>query len=38
MSPRELYWLIEAKRPPVMVGSLTEDEATELYEMVYGGS
>lgn len=34
MSPRELWWLLEAKRGPKMVGSLTEDEANQLYEMI----
>jgi hypothetical protein len=38
MSPRELWWLLDAKRPPAMVGSLTEAEALELYEMTYGSS
>ena len=37
MCPCELWWLIEAKTPPKMVGSLTEDEASELYDMVYEG-
>jgi len=36
MSPKELWWLLEAKKPLVMVGSLTNDEAIELYEMIDG--
>jgi hypothetical protein len=36
MQPQELWWLLEAKSPPVMVGSLTESEATELYELIDG--
>jgi hypothetical protein len=38
MSPLELWWLVEAKRQPSMVGSLTEEETAELYEMIYGTS
>jgi hypothetical protein len=36
MPPRTVWWLIEAKTPPKMVGSLTEDEALKLYEMIHG--
>ena len=33
MDPEELFWLIDAKRPRKMYGSLTEDEVAELYEI-----
>lgn len=34
MHPTELYWLIDAKRPPKTFGrmGLTEDEAAEILE------
>lgn len=32
MHPRELWWLIEAKRPPKRYGSLTEDEMESLHD------
>lgn len=32
MHPAELWWLIEAKRPPKMYGSMTENEVASLYE------
>jgi hypothetical protein len=38
MPPHTVWWLIEAKTPRKMVGSLTEDEALELYEMIDGHS
>lgn len=37
MHPREVWWLIEAKRPPKMVTkNMTEDEAEEIYAEAYG--
>jgi hypothetical protein len=38
MPPRTVWWLMDAKTPPIMVGSLTEAEALELYEMIDGHS
>jgi hypothetical protein len=32
MHPDEVFWLIEAKRPPKMYGLLTEAEAEECYQ------
>jgi hypothetical protein len=36
MSPAELWWLIEAKQPVKMYGSMTEDEVRQIYEETYG--
>ena len=36
LTPREVWWLAEAKRPPKMYGSLTESEVRDLYEATYG--
>lgn len=38
LTPVELMWLIEAKRPVKMYGKLTEDEVAELYQYAYGES
>lgn len=32
----ELWWLIEAHAPPVMYGSMSEAEVSEIYEEAYG--
>ena len=32
MTPREAWWLVEARTPPKMVGHLTEDDAEDLYQ------
>jgi hypothetical protein len=31
-----VWWLIEAKRPPKMYGSLTESEVRDLYYATFG--
>ena len=36
MSPREMWWLMEAKIPPKMYGSLSEAEISDLYDRTYG--
>jgi hypothetical protein len=36
--PRELWWLVEAVKPPKMYGKMTEDEVAEIYEEAYGRS
>lgn len=38
MQPVEICWLLEAKRPPVMYGSMTEAEVKQIYEETYGAS
>jgi hypothetical protein len=32
MSPSELWWYVEAKLPPRMYGSMTEEQVAALYE------
>jgi hypothetical protein len=32
MHPVEFWWMLDAKRPPKMYGSLKEEEIAELYE------
>jgi len=34
MHPTDLFWLIDAKRPPKMYGSLTEDDVAEIHEFL----
>jgi hypothetical protein len=34
MSPRELVWLLEAKRPKKNYGGMTEAEAEESYQLM----
>jgi hypothetical protein len=36
MTPRELWWLFEAKKPPTMYGKMSEDEVRQIYEETYG--
>lgn len=36
LSPLELWWLLEAKQPPKMYGSMTEDQVAQIYEEEYG--
>ena len=36
MTPRELWWFIEAKTPAKMYGSMTEAEVRQIYEETYG--
>jgi hypothetical protein len=36
-TPRELWWLIEAKTPTKMYGEFTEDEAERLYRLLEKG-
>jgi hypothetical protein len=38
MTPRELWWLFEAKKPVKMYGKMTEDEVRQIYEETYGPS
>ncbi|RFA24346.1 hypothetical protein CAI21_21975 [Alkalilimnicola ehrlichii] len=38
LHPVEFWWLVQAKTPTRMYGSLTEDEVAELYEDTYGDS
>lgn len=33
LTPTDLFWLIDAKRPPKMYGSMTEDQVAELWEI-----
>jgi hypothetical protein len=30
MAPAELYWLVDARSPPKMIGDFPEDQANEL--------
>lgn len=34
--PLELHWLIEARRPPRMFGSQSEDDIRRIYHETYG--
>jgi hypothetical protein len=34
--PLELHWLINAKKPVRMFGSLTEDQIRQIYHETYG--
>ncbi len=34
MTPREAWWLVEARTPPRMVGPLTEDDAEDMYRQM----
>ena len=36
MTPVELFWLLEAKQPAKMYGSMTEQEVAEIYAETYG--
>lgn len=36
LSPIELHWLVEARKPVKMIGSQTEDQVRELYALAYG--
>lgn len=36
LHPIEFYWLMEAKRPTKMYGSMTEAEVAEIYDEAYG--
>ncbi len=35
-TPLEILWLIEAKTPVKMIGSLTETEVRQIYHQTYG--
>lgn len=37
MHPVEFWWLVEAKKPVKMYGSMSEDEVREIYEKAHGG-
>jgi hypothetical protein len=32
----ELHWLVEAKTPRKMIGSLSEDQVRQIYHETYG--
>ena len=34
--PIELHWMVEAKKPVKMIGSLTEDQVRDIYHETYG--
>jgi len=36
MAPIELWWLLEAKKPPKDYAGMSEYEVAELYEETYG--
>ena len=36
LHPTEFWWLLEAKRPARMYGSMTETEVREIYHETYG--
>ncbi|MFA5387043.1 MAG: hypothetical protein WC322_01450 [Candidatus Paceibacterota bacterium] len=36
MAPCEIWWLIDARTPEKMYGSLRESEVAEIYEQTYG--
>lgn len=36
LTPREWWWLHDARQPPRMYGSLSEAEVAELYDETYG--
>jgi hypothetical protein len=36
LSPTELWWWVEAKRPVRMYGRMTEDEVRQIYDEAYG--
>jgi hypothetical protein len=38
MHPIEFWWLVEAKQPVRMYGSMTEAEVQQIYEETYGAS
>lgn len=38
MTPAELWWFLEAKKPPKMYGAMSEDEVRQIYEETYGTS
>jgi hypothetical protein len=36
LHPLEFWWLVKARRPVRMYGSLTEHDMAELYELAFG--
>jgi hypothetical protein len=36
LTPTEFWWLVDAKRPVKMYGSMTEFEVAQIYEDTYG--
>lgn len=36
LSPEEFWWLVSAKRPAKMYGSMSEAEVAEIYAETYG--
>lgn len=38
LHPDEFWWIAEAKQPPEMYGSMTEDQVREIYEDAYAAS
>jgi hypothetical protein len=36
LRPIEFWWLLDAKRPPKMYGSMTEQQVAQIYMETYG--
>lgn len=36
LHPTEVHWIVEAKTPPKMYGSLTQNDVDELYAFAFG--
>jgi len=36
LSPGEFWWMLEANKPPVMYGDMTENEVASLYRKRWG--
>jgi hypothetical protein len=36
MTPKQLHWVYEARKPQRMFGSMSEDEIREQYRLTYG--